>query len=207
MALKVCAECGKEQKKKFSSKCEFCGAYLLSQKNIVETNIEDTSYEKKCPFCAEIIKTEARKCKHCGEMLDEKPPQEQFFAPASAMNQKETTTKAQQTSWLGIIILLIVAGIAGVLMLDAKGELNWPKTTETLQNEVKSSLQKKMREDTKTAGIKIIEVTLIHKNGNEYDGLVEAKLSGKTGKFGIKVTYDGKNLMWETQRGYLLSFM
>ena len=26
---------------------------------------------KKCPFCAEQIKREARKCKHCGETLQE----------------------------------------------------------------------------------------------------------------------------------------
>jgi len=33
---------------------------------------------RKCPFCAEKIKWEAIKCKHCGEFLDEKSLQEAF---------------------------------------------------------------------------------------------------------------------------------
>ena len=31
---------------------------------------------KKCPFCAEKIQDDAVKCKHCGEMISEKPRQE-----------------------------------------------------------------------------------------------------------------------------------
>lgn len=28
------------------------------------------SSQKKCPFCAELISSEAIKCKHCGELVD-----------------------------------------------------------------------------------------------------------------------------------------
>lgn len=34
---------------------------------------ETARQTKACPFCAEQILPEARKCKHCGEMLEGKP--------------------------------------------------------------------------------------------------------------------------------------
>lgn len=40
---------------------------------------ETTREHKKCPFCAEWIKAEAVKCKHCGEEL---PSEEDEHLPA-----------------------------------------------------------------------------------------------------------------------------
>jgi len=34
---------------------------------------------RNCPFCAEEVKDEAIKCKHCGEFLEGKPPTDSSF--------------------------------------------------------------------------------------------------------------------------------
>lgn len=58
--------------------------------------------EKKCPFCAELIKREAIKCKHCGSDL---PPEERKQEKGNV-----------GTGVLFVIALLIVVGAVGAVI-------------------------------------------------------------------------------------------
>lgn len=53
----------------------------------------DESDVRNCPYCAETIKAEAIKCKHCGENLLE----EDFWAES---DRKKRERQAQIPSWV-----------------------------------------------------------------------------------------------------------
>ena len=64
---------------------------------------------KRCPYCNEEIAIKAKKCKHCGEWLEEK----------QATVKKSETKKGKEDESLGfggrVVVSLIVAGIGWAL--------------------------------------------------------------------------------------------
>lgn len=89
---------------------------------------------QKCPYCAEEILADAKKCKHCGEFLNERNPRPGPHGPARTTPATEVTRWEGSPSYLyyiplftlgtilvlgyGIGLLIILYGI-----LDRKGKV------------------------------------------------------------------------------------
>lgn len=70
--------------------------HFMSDKNMTTNTL------KKCPFCAEEIKIEAIRCKHCKKMLNENRP-----TPSNTIDNKKPETKqvAYLGSWVFVFFL------------------------------------------------------------------------------------------------------
>lgn len=69
--------------------------------------------DKKCPYCAELIKAEAVKCKHCREMLVKVAPIGQALP---------TPKPGQKASMMGLWLLL-APGVAILLLMGCSMQL------------------------------------------------------------------------------------
>ncbi len=132
--------------------------------------------EKQCPFCAETIKASAIKCKHCGEMLGERPA-----TVESESHEAQESSKAKP-SLFGILVLLFV-----VFWIVGKCN-NTDSTTHSASDPVASLFSawdgsnKEMVRETKS-----------RMNNPDSFEHVETRYSDRGDKVLLKMTFRGKN--------------
>lgn len=117
----VCSECNHvkvEADKKAVSFCDFCKkdtqtltlhkwdtGYEDAQKELSKIlkyneKFENTPEERECPFCAELIKSKAIKCKHCGSEVEplQSTIQESYFDSVEFENDKKIIQAENESS-------------------------------------------------------------------------------------------------------------
>lgn len=89
-------------------------------------------------------------------------------------------------------------------------------STEELQKQVKESIIETLKEDSDYQGVEVIDLSLIHKEGNEYVGILNVlepntfaetwnellqvnalDEKGIEAEYNVDVIYDGQAFMWE----------
>jgi hypothetical protein len=102
------------------------------------------------------------------------------------------------------ILFLAAAIVAGVVLYNSNfGASSNPVSgllrlsTPELQDKITESIKDTWAKKPETKSYRLRSFSLIHKGGNQYEGLLEADADGNTFQYAVEVTYDGQTFMWQ----------
>jgi hypothetical protein len=110
---------------------------------------------------------------------------------------KRVNGKDSSNTAVSMIGVAAVAAVAISIVLTFTCDIK--VSTSVLQDEVAQSIRETWAKEPILANVKIDSFNLVHKSGNQYEGLLDATLSGERKKLVIDVTYDGKQFMWRVR--------
>lgn len=72
-----------------------------------------------------------------------------------------------------------------------------------LESQVKQSMNEKFGSDSDLAQyhLQVLNVTLVHAKGNDYEGVADVDYKGQTHDVPVHVVSDGSQMLWQVQQG------
>lgn len=102
-------------------------------------------------------------------------------------------------AWMAFFVVSLFLPMATSLS-DARGapdkSLSASHDTFELRRQVETSIRATWDKDPELASAYILKFALLHRGGNQYDGLLEASVGGRNVKLAVDVTYDGSSFIW-----------
>lgn len=98
----------------------------------------------------------------------------------------------------------VLAGGLGVLgvwvLLTGFLVFGSPKVgIDELRTEVQANIAQTFAKDPQYSNVRVEDFQLVHKSGNQYEGLLKVSQSGESAELAVNVTYDGERFMWQVE--------